>query len=61
MLQIPEQLASAGAARHVREQERDEQELAKVADMERAQKRALLLKLSSRYNAGLNFHSWFSG
>lgn len=48
-LQTPEQLASAGASRSRREKDRDEQELAKAAEMERAQKRAQLLKLTTRY------------
>ena len=46
--QTPEQLATAGASRNRREKERDEQELIRVAEMEKAVKKALVLKLSAR-------------
>lgn len=39
---------AAGAARSLREQERDELELARVAEMERAKRQALLARLSGR-------------
>ena len=46
--QTPEQLATAGASRNRREKERDEQELIRVAEMEKAVKKAQVLKLSAR-------------
>lgn len=48
-MQTPEQLATAGASRNQREKERDEQELIRVAEMEKAVKKAQVLKLSSRF------------
>jgi len=46
--QTPEQLSSAGASRSRREKERDEQELARITDMERAKKQSQLLRLTTR-------------
>lgn len=42
-------MASAGAARNIREKDRDVEELERVAEMEKAKKKAALLKLSARY------------
>jgi timeless len=46
--QTPEQLASAGGPRALSERERDQQELAMIREQEKAEKRAQIIKHSSR-------------
>ena len=54
--QNAEQLASAGTTRAVSEKERDEQELAAAVENEKTQRRAAIMKYSSRHS---NFGSTF--